>query len=315
MTRSVRSLDGEVLASDLWFPEGPVFLPDGNCLVVEIRRQTLTRVEADGHKEIVAHLGGGPNGAALGPDGYCYVANNGGFRWRQHDDGAWVNAGIADDYVTGRIERVDLRSGRFEVLYDRCGTQPIRGANDLVFDAFGGFYFSDPGKTRARDSDRGAIYYAKADGTMIKELIFPISRPNGVGLSPDGRVLYVSETETARLWGFDLAGPGRLAESLEPPHRSPHGGRLIHQSPTYARFDSLKVEAGGQICVANLDRGGISVCDPDGQGSTFVPIAGDTHLTNLCFGGTDWSTAYVTQAYAGRLVAVPWPRPGLPLNT
>ncbi len=303
-----------VIADDLWFPEGPIWMPDGSLLVVEIRRQTLTRIKPNGHKEVVAHLGGGPNGAAIGPDGRCYVANNGGFRWRQREDGAWVNAGAAEDYVTGRIERVDLENGRTEVLYDRCGDQPIRGPNDLVFDAHGGFYFSDPGKTRARDSDRGTVYYAKADGSMIKALIFPISRPNGMGLSPDGRTLYVAETETARLWAFELAAPGELGGPGEPTHRSPHGGRLIHQSPVYARFDSLAVEASGRICVGTLDRGGVSVCEPDGSAAQFIAVPGDTHITNLCFGGTGLRTAYLTQSYAGRLVALPWPRPGLPLN-
>ena len=55
----------KVIAEDLWFPEGPVWVGDGSLLVVEIRRQTLTRVWPGGRKSVVAHLGGGPNGAAL----------------------------------------------------------------------------------------------------------------------------------------------------------------------------------------------------------------------------------------------------------
>jgi gluconolactonase len=304
----------QVIATDLWFPEGPVWLGDGSLLVVEIRRQTLTRIWPDGRKSVVAALGGGPNGAALGPDGHCYVCNNGGFKWVRRADAVMINGGQPDDYVTGRIERVNIETGRFEVLYDRCDGERLRGANDLVFDAHGGFYFSDPGKTRSRDADRGSVYYARADGSLIKPLIFPISRPNGMGLSPDGRTLYVAETETARLWAWDLAGPGELAAPAVASHTSPHGGRLLHVSPVYARFDSLKVEANGNICVANLDRGGITVVSPDGAHAHFVPVDGDTHATNLCFGQRDLQTAYVTQAYSGRLVAIPWPRPGLPLN-
>ena len=69
------------VAGNLQFPEGPVARPDGTALVVEIRRGSLSRVGTDGKVEVVADLGGGPNGAAIGPDGACYVVNNGGFSW------------------------------------------------------------------------------------------------------------------------------------------------------------------------------------------------------------------------------------------
>src|SRR5688572_1176731 len=69
------------IATDLLFPEGPIAMPDGSVLVVEIARRCLTRVLPDGRKEIVATPGGGPNGAALGPDGKCYICNNGGFEF------------------------------------------------------------------------------------------------------------------------------------------------------------------------------------------------------------------------------------------
>ena len=74
------------IARGLAFPEGPVCLPDGSVLVVEIRRGTLTRVAPDGAQTVVAEPGGGPNGAAIGPDGEVYVCNNGGFEW--HEVGA-----------------------------------------------------------------------------------------------------------------------------------------------------------------------------------------------------------------------------------
>ena len=72
-----------VLATGLEFPEGPVAMPDGSVVLVEIRGQRLTRVHPDGRKDIVAHIPGGPNGAALGPDGRCMsatMAGSPGFR-------------------------------------------------------------------------------------------------------------------------------------------------------------------------------------------------------------------------------------------
>ena len=303
-----------IIADGLRFPEGPVCLDDGSFLVVEIRGRALTRIWPSGKKEIVAELGGGPNGAAIGPHGFCYVTNNGGMTFVQREDGHFVTAGAAADYVKGRIERVDPHTGEFSVLYDRVGELPIRGPNDLVFDDHGGFYFTDPGKTRRRDWDRGSVFYAKADGSQIKELIFPIHKPNGIGLSPDQKTLYVAETETARLWAWDLAGPGEL---LRPPRgsaSSPHGSRLIYSSPNYCRFDSLAVEADGNICIGTLDQGGITVCSPAGGLVEFVPLPDDTHVTNICFGGEDMGKAYITQSHLGRLIEVDWQRPGLRLS-
>lgn len=303
----------KVLATDLQFPEGPVWVGDGSILLVEIRRKTLTRVWPDGRKTYL-ELGGGPNGAAIGVDGHCYVANNGGFAFTRRADGAYTTGGTPPDYETGRIERIDLATHKVERLYDKVDGRNLRGPNDLVMDAHGGFYFSDPGKNRDRDRDHGSVYYAKCDGSFIKELVFPISRPNGIGLSPDGATLYVAETETGRLWAWALEGPGVLARPAAPPHESPHGSRLLFAPSRYQRFDSLAVEASGKVCVATLDRGCVTVVDPATGAFEFIAVPGDTHITNICFGGDDLRTAYVTQSYAGQLVAMPWPRAGLRLN-
>jgi len=71
------------IASGLRFPEGPIAMDDGSVLVVEIKRGTLTRVKPDGSLQVIAETGGGPNGAALGPDGMVYVCNDGGFDWME----------------------------------------------------------------------------------------------------------------------------------------------------------------------------------------------------------------------------------------
>ena len=85
------------LATGLQFPEGPIAMDDGSVLLVEIARGTLTRVRADGLVQVVADLGGGPNGAAIGPDGAVYVCNNGGFQWHTEADGCLRPVGQAQD--------------------------------------------------------------------------------------------------------------------------------------------------------------------------------------------------------------------------
>ena len=299
-----------ILARELAFPEGPVAMPDGSLLLVEIKRQTLTRVWPDGRTEVVAELGGGPNGAAIGPDGHCYVCNNGGFRWHAVD-GMTLPGGPPDDYAGGRIERIDLSTGKVERLYDAVDGKPLRGPNDLVFDAHGGFWFTDLGKGRTADLDRGAIYYAKADGSAIRRVIRGVLSPNGIGLSPDGRTLYAAETETARVWAWDIGAPGEIVPVKG---HSPNGGRLLYASPTFVRFDSLAIEANGNVCVATIHDGGITVVAPTGGRVEFIAFPQDWMVTNICFGGPDMRKAWVTLSGTGQLLEVDWPRPGLKLQ-
>ena len=298
----------ETIASGLRFPEGPVALADGSVLVVEIEAGRITRVGPDGSTDTVAEPGGGPNGLAMGPDGKLYCCNNGGFGWFEAD-GLLVPHGTADDYSGGRIERIDIASGAVEVLYrDGDFGCRLRGPNDIVFDHDGGFWFTDHGKTRPRERDVTGIFYAKADGSHLEEAIFPSENPNGIGLSPDGRRLYAAETWTCRLMAFDIVAPGRVAATagLLPP------GIPLHRPAGYKFFDSLAVEAGGNICVATIGESGISVVSPAGEAVEFV-ATDDPFTTNICWGGPDMRDAWVTCSASGRLVKKRWPRPGLRL--
>lgn len=300
------------IASGLRFPEGPIAMPDGSILVVEIERRTLSRINPDGTVDVVAEPGGGPNGAAIGPDGRCYLCNNGGFDFAYEEGGVGMRpVAQAADYSGGRIEAVDLETGAVEVLYTECDGNPLRGPNDIVFDAEGGFYFTDLGKVRERDWDRTGLYYARTDGSLIREVAYPVITPNGIGLSPDEKTLYAAETVTGRLWAFDIAEPGIIDKQ---PYPSPHGGRLVGNSTGLRNFDSLAVEANGNICVATLLDGGITVFAPDGSSIEHVQMPDPYYVTNICFGGPDLKTAYITQSWLGTLIAVDWPRPGLALN-
>jgi gluconolactonase len=297
------------IASGLRFPEGPIAMPDGSVLLVEIARGTLSRVAPDGTVSVVAETGGGPNGAAIGPDGAVYVCNNGGFEW--HDVGGLLVPGNQPhDYSGGRIERVDLATGRVQVLYTHCDGRPLRGPNDLVFDRHGGFWFTDHGKMRERDRDRTGVFYAAADGSRIREVIFPLDAPNGIGLSPDGTKLYVAETFTGRVWQWDVTGPGELGAGFT--LGGPAGGTCLAGLPGYQLLDSLAVDGEGWVCVATLATGAITAISPDGA-TLEQHAVGDPLTTNVCFGGPDLRTAFVTCSGTGRLVALDWPRPGLRL--
>jgi len=294
------------LASGLEFPEGPIAMPDGSVLVVEIRRGTLSRVYPGGKVEIVANLGGGPNGAAIGPDGRCYICNNGGSAWVARNGGLSPGHHSADHNSGGRIEAVDLNTGEIEVLYRECNGIPLKAPNDLVFDRAGGFYFTDHGRSFERTLDRGGIYYAAADGSSIQEARFPSMSPNGVGLSPEEDRLFVAETQTSRLMCFPIVAPGQLADI-------PDAQACIAGFSNYQLFDSLAVDAEGNICVATLINGGITIISPDGDSAVHVDT-GDRLTTNICFGGDDLRTAFITCSQSGRLISCQWDVPGLPLN-
>ena len=299
------------VCTGLSFPEGPVAMADGSVVLVEIGAGKVTRVSPEGKSEVIAEPGDGPNGAALGPDGKLYVCNNG--KAFDYVERAGLNFPVQppQNHTFGRVERVDLDSGEVEVVYTECDGRVLRAPNDLVFDAHGGFYFTDHGIREERTSDRTGVYYALPDGSSITEVIAPLDAPNGIGLSPDGSRVYVAETYTACVWWWEIAGAGEVkmpAEAL-----LPHGGTLLDRLPGFQFLDSLKVDGDGNVCVATPGTGRINALSPeDGSVVDFVET-GDILTTNLCFGGEDLRTAYITASGTGRLVATEWPRPGLAL--
>lgn len=299
--------DVTILATGLGFPEGPVVCADGSIVLTEIRDNRCSRVTPDGKVSVFSDAGGGPNGLAIGPDGFFYLCNNGGSRYVE---GTSMGQGPHPDYKFGSIQRIDPKTGEAKLLYKEVNGHVLSAPNDLVFDTAGGFYFTDLGKRYARHRDHGGLYYALPDGSKIVELAYPILSPNGCGLSPDGKTIYVADTEGARLWAFDIEGPGQI--KAKPPHH-PHSGRVIAGLGGAARFDSLAVMANGNICVATLTTGYITEISPSGEIVRAVKMP-DTYPTNICFGGADMRTAYITLSDSGRLGVMQWPEPGLKLN-
>ena len=297
------------VTAGLAFPEGPIAMPDGSVILVEMFRPSLTRVLPDGTKQVIAEVPGGPNGAAVGPGGLVYICNNGARFFPVDMDGLTFPAGSGPDrYRGGSIDTVDINTGKVTTLYTHCDGIRLAAPNDLVFDTEGGFYFTDHGYSHERTATLTGIYYAKADGSMIKEVVFPAHEPNGIGLSPDGKILYWAETWTGRIMRRRVEGPGQLAEA-----GMVDTWQCLYGFPGFQLLDSLAVDADGNVCVATLVNGGISVISPEGELVDFFPT-GDILTTNVCFGGPDLKTAYITVSGTGTLLKMPWKCAGAKLN-
>ena len=298
------------VADGLVFPEGPIAMNDGSVLLVEVFGERLTRVQPDGTKETVAEIPGGPNGAAIGPDGALYLCNN-GRAFTPVDLGGMLVPAPYDpaNHIGGRIQRVDLHTGHVSDLYTECDGRPLRAPNDLVMDGHGGFWFTDHGLRDhgARTSDLTGIYWARSDGSEIREVVFPTEGPNGIGLSPDLDTLYWSETRSGRVFRRTIADAGVLVASAGP---GLDPDLVLHGAPGLQYFDSLAVDAEGYVCVATIFNGGITAISPDGSRVEHW-ATDDSITTNICFGGEDLRTAYVTLSSTGRLVSFRWPREGL----
>jgi gluconolactonase len=263
--------------------------------VVEVASGDLTRVGRDGVCTVVAHCGGGPNGAAVGPDGHVYVCNNGGLAWTRRGE-ILVATGRTNDYAGGLVQRVDPRSGGVATLYSSCGGRPLGSPNDLVFDGTGCFWFTD--------TSDGSVCYARADGGRIDRVLDGLDTPNGIGLSPDGATLYVAESRPGRIRVWPVVADGELGS----------GGAPFHEFGGSARVDSLAVDGEGAVCVGTVGTGGITRIHVTGAAVGFWSVPEpDPVVSNICFDVVDRRTAYVTSSGRGLLYQMRWACEGAPL--
>jgi gluconolactonase len=295
-------MDFEIVAEGLKFPEGPVAMADGSVIFTEIARKTITRAK-DGKAEVIAEVGGGPNGAAIGPDGALYICNNGGRFQFVERDGMLFPGPRPETHTGGMIQRLDMKTGKIDVLYEACGGRRLNAPNDLVFDKQGGFWFTDHG---IGPGGTGGLFYALPDGSKITCALDNQAAPNGVGLSPDEKTVVMCDTGPRRVYAFDVASPGVLAGKFSRPDG------LLVELPMGNPLDSLAVEADGRVCAATLGNGGITACAMDGSFEHYA--FPDRMTTNICFGGADMRDAFLTLSGSGRVVKTRWPRPGLRLN-
>ena len=278
-----------LVADGLLFPEGPAFDRRGNLYVAEIQGGQVSRIAPDGSVSVFARPGGGPNGANFGPDGNLYVCNNGGF----------PQEGVER---IGRVERI-TPSGEVAVLISEIDGEPLASPNDLGFDEHGNFYFTDPvwGNPELTSSPPGHVCFSDLNG-KARRLHTGFQFPNGVGVSPDGRTLVVCESITARLHAFDILEPGVLSEPRE------FGDTGLGSIP-----DGLAFDEAGNVLVCGHRTGKIHVFGPQGGPRLTTLEFEDPELTNVCFGGPEFRTLYVTESGKGRVVSVDWERPGMVL--
>src|SRR3546814_5006579 len=108
-------------------------------------------------------------------------------------------------------------------------------SNDIVFDAQGGFYFTDTGKHHRHHSDHGRLCHGNGDGA--RTVAQPLDQPNGIALAPDGSRLYATETATARVWWWDIERPGTLRGGRT--FLGAGGGNFLCGEPGHAYYDSM----------------------------------------------------------------------------
>jgi gluconolactonase len=257
-------MEGEVVATGLEFPEGPVWRGDAVDLV-EIEAGAVSRWTPGGVTRI-ATTNGGPNGAALGRDGALYVTQNGGMR--------------AEGRITPGIQRVGP-DGEVDVIATSVAGLELEGPNDLAFGPDGRLWFTDPrgAADPARNAAPGRIFVLDV-GSGEGELVIEIGAvfPNGIAFLADGTLVW-TETFSRRVVAFVDGRPDTITEL--PDRHFP---------------DGLSVGLDGRLYVATTYSHSVTILDGDRAVGSLR--CGDGMPTNCCFGGTD---LYVTESRRGTL--------------
>lgn len=259
------------------FLEGPVFDDEGRLYVCDIPWGRIFRIDAAGTWTLVAEYDGEPNGMKFLDAGTLLVA----------------------DYKNGLMQ-LDVASGRVTPLLARRNSERFKGVNDLVFDAAGNLYFTDQGQTGLHDPT-GRLYRLARDG-RLDLLLDNIPSPNGVALSPDGRVLYLAVTRGNCVWRVPLLGDGSVSKVSQ-----------FFTSYGPSGPDGLAVDEQGRLLVANPGLGYVWVLNARAEPVEVIRGPAGASITNLAFGGPQRRTLYVTDSTHGHVLQAPMSAPGLPL--
>ena len=194
------------------------------------------------------------------------------------------------DYVGHNLLRIDLKTKDVSVFaHNDSMNQP----NDLAIAPNGTFYASDPNWK----AETGQLWRIDRDGSTTL-LATNMGTSNGIEVSPNGRRLYVNESVQRNIWAFDIADDGNLSRK-----------RLLKKFEDFG-FDGMRCDVDGNLYVARHGKGTVVKLSPEGKIVREIDVLGK-FPSNLCFGGPDGRTIYVTEVEHQRLVQFRVDRPGL----
>jgi sugar lactone lactonase YvrE len=251
--------------------EGPACDRSGNVFAVNYARQgTIGRVEPDGRGEVFVELPQGSIGNGI----------------RFAPDGTFFVA----DYTGHNVLRVDPDSRQVSVHAHHA---EMNQPNDLTLAPDGKtLYASDPNWS----DGTGNLWRIDADGTVTR-VASNMGTTNGIEVSPDGKTLYVNESKQRNVWAFKITTDGTLSDKRLLRHFEDHG------------FDGMRCDVDGNLYITRHGKGTVVKMTPEGKILREIPVLGK-RPSNICFGGPDRRTAYVTEVDSRRLVSFRVDRPG-----
>jgi sugar lactone lactonase YvrE len=285
----------EIVATGVVFGEGPSWCADGTVVCTSVSGGCLYRIfPEDGHTEVVALTGGGPNSCVPSSDGGFVVTQNGGIDFWVFDLPAFGNLPPCQP-VTPGIQYVSP-SGESTYLASHAGDgSPMRGPNDLVVAQDGSVYFTDPGHypLPARPAGRVMKLDRNGDVSLIAD---GFSYCNGIAIDQDGSLVIVEGQGLMRL---DADGSRNW---------------VIEQLGT-APGDGFCIDVEGNYYVCCTTDHCLRVIDRDGKQIEVLAIDGPGLVTNCCFGGADGRSLFATDSIPGNILL--WtglPHSGLPVH-
>ena len=260
------------------FLEGPVFDDAGNLYVCDIPWGRVFRIDPAGEWTLVTEYDGEPNGMKF------------------------VDADtlLITDYKNG-LMALKLATGQVTPYLERRNSERFRGVNDLIFDAAGNLYFTDQGQTGLHDPS-GRLYRLQPDG-RLDLLLSNVPSPNGVALSPDGKVLYLAVTRGNCVWRVPLLPDGSVAKVSQ-----------FFTSYGPSGPDGLAVDMQGRLLVANPGLGYVWVLNQRAEPVLVLRGPAGASTTNLAFGGVGRGVLYCTDSTHAHILRVSMDVAGLPLS-